>query len=301
VKGFCKYGLYFVLLLITNIATAGQKFKSLEDFSRYTQGHFMIDMAWLEPVTFQGYLDAGSVSSRSSSPMYIDTGVGAAGPAIQLIAQAFGTKHARNRQYSKAQQDADQVLAEHVDKIADLSIEEFYFDFKKIAELKQYSVEVFTPEKKSGDFFIRMEPVFMLSQDMRSVMLRNKVQIHHRKRIRKPIFKQQFVVVSKPIEFENISQFWQQKGDDNLRQLSQNLFKKSIILMLDELSEKHVSESKQKTFRYKFGDTAMFERASLTKSRLQTEHCDRSNVITLGGDIMSLPIPAPECGAPQGN
>lgn len=290
-----KFWLCFSLLFVASTGVAGQKFKSLEDFARHTEGNIMLDMAWLEPVTFQGYLNAGSVTSHSSNPLYYDSGIGAAGPAIQLIAQAIGTKAARKRKYTRAQTQADQVLAEHADKISELSMENLYLHFKKMAEQNQYSVEVFSPKKKHREFFVKMDPVFALSQDKRSMMLRNKIQIHARKRPKKAIFKQQFVVVSDPVQVEDITGFWQQENENNLLHLSQHLFTQSVDLMLDEIAQKHVADAKQKTFRYEFGDKAVFERASLVKTQSQNGQCGRVSVITLGGDIMSLPLPELEC------
>jgi len=298
VKTATKLSLCLALVLLAGQSFAGQKFESLAEFNQVHGNHIVLDMPWLEPVLFQGYLNAGTVSSNSYNTPYYDAGIGAAGPAIQILAQVIGTKSARNRKYAKAQAEADQVLAEHTDMVQAISHEDLYLQFKQQALIAEHSVEVFTPDKNELKFFIALEPVFTISQDKSSMMLNNKVQIYSRKKPKKPVFTQEFIVVSESISTDQIDDYWRLDSKENFLDLSKYLFARSTELMLAAMVSESIHEGKQKTFKYKFGNETRYERATQVRYQHLDSSCDRTLVTTLASNLMSLPSASLGCEEP---
>jgi hypothetical protein len=290
-----KIYLCLVLLGLAGQSFAGQKFSSLFEFNQRQKNHIVLDMPWLEPVVFQGYLNAGGVESNSSSPHYYDTGLGAAGPAIQILAQAIGSKSARNRKYAKAQAEADLILSEHSGLVRAISHESLYFQLKQQALTAEHTLEVFTPEKKGVKYFVKLSPIFTISQDKSSIMLNSKLRIHSKKRPKKPVFTQDFIVVSEPIGTDQIDEFWQPDNQQNFVDLSENLFSKSVDLMLAAMANEPVLVGKQRTFKYEFGNENRFERATQARYPNVNSACDRTIVTTLANNLMSLPFVSESC------
>ena len=290
------------VLLLPETALAKKKFQSLADFNQKNEGHMVLAMEWLEPVTFKGHYKAGDVESQPGNATYIyEPSLGAAGPALQILAQAVASKSQRERKYKEAQDSANLVLEGHDETISSFSHEGLYKLFKEKALGAGHSLEVFNPDQKKVDYYIQLTPEFVVAQDKSGITLVNNVSIFSgkyrpsKKKRKKPLFSSDYIVVSESLPLDSVEQFWAADNIENFVDFNKSLFETSVEMILFSMGSKPVVNDKQKTFRYQFGGKTRFERASITEFQSAEYGCSRTAVLTIGGDMMSLPIAQDSC------
>ncbi len=285
-----------LLLSVSDSSLAKKKYSSLFEFRETQQGNIQVEMAWSAPVVYKGYYNSGdAVVSKPQSVMYQDVGVGAAGPAAQLIAQAIFTSAARKKKYRKAQEQADQVLLGYSDSLATLSNTDLFNLLKVKAREVDVTFDILVAENKRKSHYLKLVPEYTVAQNMASLILTTKVEVYSGKRSRKPLFSSDFIVVSKQMSADHVDEFWHSDNLQGFVDLSTSMFEQSVEMILYAMENELTSVGNQKTYKYDFDGKTRYERATLASYQSSQKLCEQLVLITIGGNLMSLPAEPYEC------
>ncbi|WP_338848926.1 hypothetical protein V8J88_08280 [Massilia sp. W12] len=132
------------------------------------------------------------------------------------------------------------------------------------------------------ELVMESRPLFSLTQDKRSLVLSNLVQIQSAGRL---LWENQVRVVSPVFAAEDMNAFWNEQEGRKLLDESQRLYLQSVQAVMAHWRTSQTTDSAQfKTVRYQEGGVEQFERALVLQ-----EHCDRRIFKNLRGQWLILP------------
>jgi len=150
-----------------------------------------------------------------------------------------------------------------------------------------------------ADWVVEMAPVFSLTQDERALVLDNAVSVRSPGAKSAVVYQNVVRVVSLPRPASNDkaaqSEAWLADDARLLAHESASLLAESLDLVLGDLARgPGAAAPEHRTLRFPEGGTVRIERATVL-----VERCDRAEIRTLRGWLMSVPRTAPEpCPAP---
>lgn len=227
---------------------------------------------------------------------------GVAGIVASLIVYGLITSGQQAEQRTKAQVEADKVLAPYQPALDKLSVNGVYqaaIDKTRFGRTKTLLVtpSVGVNGAVNGTNVIEIVPVFSLTQDARAIVLEGLVSVfspnNSPNSANQLIYKNVVRVVSNPQPLGEATlpllERWSASDALLLGQVASGLIAESLDMVLTELAKgADVPEAAQQTIRYAEGGLQQVERATLVSKR-----CDRLNLKTLRGWLMSVPVAPP--------
>ena len=222
---------------------------------------------------------------------------GVAGLVASLIVYGLIANAQQSEQRTKAQVEADKVIAPYQPTLDKLPVNDIYqaaLDKTRFGRTKSLMVPV---NAAVNTEVIEIVPIFTLTQDQRALVLDNLVSVFSPKgstnSASQLIYKNVVRVVSNPLPAAAdaatpMVDSWTAADGRLLSQVASSLLSESLDMVLAELAlGSAVVEAEQKTIRYLEGGLQQVERATLVSKR-----CDRLNLKTLRGWLMSVPVAA---------
>jgi len=239
-------------------------------------------MQWANNVSFNAYMDpADAIKKEGSAPTYLYGDGGAGGVLAQLLIHSAISSSKQKSQYTALQKQANTALTEYQSQLSTFSNSDLWDGVKS----KDIGFKTFQEGDESGVTIYEAEPEFVLSPDQRSLMLINKVEVFKSDDLETSIYTNSFVVISKPINTDNINAHWNNESSNGLIHAGASIFADSMELAKKDFNKEYGAPGKQKTFRYKLGKKRMYEHGQLI-----AENCSNVVMKNLRGYIYKLPI-----------
>jgi hypothetical protein len=254
---------------------------------------------------FHGVVSYDAAGGGAGSMMY-PVPAGAAGPVgllVGILTHAAINSGARSAEAKRIEEEADKVLLPLRDRLDRLLLR----DIEQLAlprlESRQAWRLLAAGERADDAWIIETQPVFLLTQDRRAMVLESFVRVFDGG-AKTPTIERAVRVVSAPIQGAEVDAYWRAAEVDRLAQTGAALVAEAIrTAMLDAQAG---GELTQRTVRYAEGAADRFERAMVL-----TDQCGRTTLRTLRGGVMSVPAKArgasvsgdaaaapQDCGAP---
>jgi len=265
---------------------------ALPELRSILQTGFALKAAVVEDrVQFHGSLEDDGSGGHSSSMLYqMPAGAGVGGLLAAILTHGAISEGARKASMAKALNAADQVLTPYQDVLQKLSQQEL---MKAALDSLSDSVERQMAQADApvtSAWLIESEPIFLLTQDQRAIVLEHNVVIRN---VARPdfVFQTTVRVVSDPIAADEARETWLRDDGQALRQASTRLYAHSLHVLLQQLGRAPAADAQPrfKTFRFSEGGARKFERAQLLSLA-----CARAVVRTLRGTLLSIPQAASE-------
>ncbi|WP_444943207.1 hypothetical protein ACJJIK_15000 [Microbulbifer sp. ZKSA006] len=225
---------------------------------------------------FYGQVDYDNLDVNHGQMTYI--GATPATFAGSILAHALIVGAAGDSKKKAEQEKANRVLDPYKETIATFNASELIEN--SVTRLPRDAIS-FTAWSTEGlyPWVIHSYPVFFLSQDKSTLILKNAITIYKEDNQEKPAYQNLVEVVSSPlyggegyISVESIND----RGTE--------LFIDSLAIMKAELSEKHPTENKEMTLSFYSGGKKVYERGTVI-----SQSCDRMTFRTLRGRVKSVP------------
>ena len=275
------YFCFFVLIFFTGCATTQtankidqQKEQIVIDSSPFLR------MKWAQNVSFNAYMDPANILAGNGAGHY-DGSAGAAGVLAQILIHSAISSTSQKKGYESAQQSANEALSPYQNKLSSF----LHSDLWEGVKSKDIGFKTYQEGDVSGVTVFHATPEFILSPDQRSIMVINQVDVYKSDTLDTPIYTNNFIVVSKTIDSEDIHEYWNDESERKFVEIGSSIFSDSIELAKKDFYKELVNSDKQKTFRYKFGKKKMYEHGQLINSS-----CSNTIMKNLRGYIYKIPI-----------
>lgn len=247
---------------------------------------------------FHGVVSYDNAGGGAGTMLY--PAPGAAGLLVAILTHAAINEGTRSAEARRIEEEADRVLAPLQGQIDRLNLRDVQQTSLPRWEIGA-SPRLVEPAEAPGDaWVVETQPVFLLSQDRRALIIETVVRVFDGE-AKSPAMERAVRVVSPPVRGEDPESYWRQRDGAPLVQTSAALMAEAIrSAMLDVQAP---AELTQRTIRYAEGSVDKFERAMVL-----SERCDRVAIRTLRGGVMSVPSRARRtageadepaaCGAP---
>lgn len=251
----------------------------------------MLQMDDITHVQFVG-MPASDTTSSGGAMMY-SADAGLIGLFAQIMAHAAIEQGIQNSAAVKIQLQADKVLEPYLSTIATISPE--LLKLRCQSQCKKETISIFidpnSPSDSAKDILIS-HPIFMMTQDRKSLILRNililkstlsQTELSKKQKTKLVLYQNVVEVVSDPIDDDSTPS--NTLDDGKLVDMAGDMFTLSIDLATaDLLHELTNLEDTDRTFKYKIGSSISYERGRLLKSEDK-----RLSIRTLRGWIESIP------------
>lgn len=201
-----------------------------------------------------------------------------------IIVHAITANSMNNEEKTVVQKKADQVLKEYEGYLDNYEQEELIESV--LASINQkYAFGLVKSNTAPIDqgFVLNSQPVFFVSQDQRSIVLKHLMSLSRSHELKSVVYKNIVEVSSKRIESDDLPSYW--LANDNLPILAGQLYAESLELFLDDVLDKFENNlNKEKTFRFQQNGKTHYERGTLVK-----HHCGQTTIRTLRGWLKSIP------------
>jgi hypothetical protein len=255
--------------------------------------------AWRAPApdaraVFHGVVSYDAAGGGTGAMMY--PAPNAAGLLVAILTHAALNGGARSAEAKRLEEEADKVLEPFKGPIERLSPRDLQRAALERLELGATPALV-EPAQEAGDaWVIETEPVFLLSQDRRALVVETVVRLYDGAAPAAAL-ERAVRVVSPPVKAADAQAYWLQADGDRLARTSAALLAEAVRVAL--LDAQAPAEMAQRTVRYVEGSGDKFERAAPL-----AERCERVALRTLRGAVMSVPVrakgpsadPASPCG-----
>ncbi|QKX16720.1 hypothetical protein [Microbulbifer sp. YPW1] len=250
--------------------------------SEVTPGSILlVKMTPDQKVDFYGEVDLDDVNADHGSMMYVANTPGVF--AASVLAHAVIAGSANDNQKAKAQEEANKVLLPYADTIDSLTEASLIQGALDSREFSTYEFSPWSESSQSG-WSVVVKPVFLLSQDQRTMTLKNAVTLIANDNEKTPAYQNLIEVVSIPGDVEGVL------AQEEIPFVAGELISISLAILEEELQGKHVDKTKQKTLSYQQGGKKKFERGVIL-----SEQCDRVTFRSLRGWVKSVPGGTGEC------
>jgi len=256
--------------------------------------------AWRAPAedaqpVFHGVVSYDNAGGGPGAMMY--PAPNAAGLLVAILTHAALNGGARSAEAKRLEEQADQVLEPLKPAIGRLLLRELQRDAQARLEMPG-APRLAEPAEEAGDaWVIETQPVFLMSQDQRALLVETPVRIFDG--AGKPAVLERAVrVVSPPVKAQDAQAYWLDTDGRRLAATGAALLAEAVRVAL--LDVQASGELSQRTVRYVEGSADRFERATPL-----AERCERLAMRTLRGVVMSVPVrpkvpPADAGGDPAG-
>ena len=225
-------------------------------------GSPFLRMKWAHKVAFNAYMDPAKVSGNNSGPGFYDGSAGVAGVLAQVLIYSAINNSAQKNKYNTAQEMMNKSLSPYQDKLNAF----VHSDLWEAVKSKELGFKTFQEGDNSGVTLYEATPEFILSPDEKAIMLVNQVKVFKSDNIEKPIYTNNFFVVSEPLANDDIASYWNDESSSKFVEVGSTLFADSIELALKDFNQELETTNEKKTFRYLFGQKKMYEHGQLINS-----------------------------------
>ncbi|WP_066959905.1 hypothetical protein [Microbulbifer sp. Q7] len=233
------------------------------------------------PLEFYGEVDLDNVNADHGSMMYVANTPGVF--AASILAHAVIAGSANDSQKAKAQEEANQVLLPYAAVIELMTEAGLVESALRDTSFAAYKFMPWT-ETADSSLSVVVKPVFLMSQDQRTLTLKNAVTLIANGNEQAPAYQNLIEVVSIADGSGEIL------SHDAVAATTADLFTTSLLILEDELQGSHAGKSEQKTLSYIHGGHKKFERGVVL-----SEQCDRMTFRSLRGWIKSVPRANGDC------
>lgn len=261
--------------------------------ARYADSGWSARRPEKDSVDFRGAVNFDQAGGNTTQILYPAPGLIGLLAAVATHAVIVGATRGSER--SKIQIEADNVLAPYRASLATLDHSSlFQRAMEKSADV------AWSPTLTAGDaaggstWVVESQPVFLMTQDQRAVILENTVAVFAPGAAVSPAYQNVMRVVSRPMPDGDVVAGWNAEQGQRLREVSSELLALSLAMARRAaVGELPAPGTAQKTFRFTEGGRERFERAQLV-----SRGCDRLVLQNLRGWLMSVPAQADAEGAP---
>jgi hypothetical protein len=240
-----------------------------------------------ELVSYRGVVDANDSGLGAGGILY--PAPSAAGFIAAVITHGLMVEALKSNQKSKAQEEADKVLAPFQAVLGAYGARDLMREALGHSRAGRNRRAVEAAEAAAGDWLVDSLSVFSLTQDQRAIVVDSVVSLYAPQAPAAPARQMVVRVVSDPRTDGDPAAFW----SANLRTESARLFAQALDLGLAEAAAGAAPETRHRTLRYLEGGAEKMERAQLL-----AEQCGRMVMRTLRGAILSAPASSPAADAP---
>jgi hypothetical protein len=235
-------------------------------------------------VTYQGAVSFDNAGTGPGAMLYVGVG-GIVGALAHLAVHAAVTESAKNSQKATMQAEADKVLADYRPTLDAFAPDDLMGRAKR-------ALRASTPALRDADsarWSIEVMPLYRMTQDRRALMVDAVVAVRA-SGAADVLARSAVRVVASPQAAEGAAQVWSDNGGEALRAESAQLLSQAITLALADMAGQwDASPAPQRTIRFPEGGAERIERAQVLQ-----QQCGRAVVRTLRGDLMAVPINAPD-------
>jgi hypothetical protein len=243
--------------------------------------------AWRAPppdsrVLFHGVVSYDNAGGGAGAMMY--PAPNAAGLLVAILTHAALNGGARSAEAKRLEEEADKVLEPFkgpIERLAPRDLQQAAaarLDFVATPSLVEAA-------RDAGDaWVIETQPVFLLSQDRRALVVETVVRLYDGA-APAPALERAVRVVSPPVKSPDAETYWLQAEGDRLAHTSAALLAEAVRVALMDVNAP--ADVPQRTVRYVEGSADKFERAMPL-----AERCERVALRTLRGAVMSVPVRA---------
>jgi len=239
-----------------------------------SEKQFYIELEADKTLDFRGVYDSRN-SVGQGSVMYAGD-AGAGGLLAQVLIHAAISKNAQDAKLSRQQLEANEILAPMQPVLQGIN-----------QEILIHDDERYHFSNNSADIILESQPIFFMSQNMRSISLKHKIKAHQLDAT-KALYENSIEVVSSAIEAEEPYELLRNHDGARLKEIAKDLYEYSLSLALADIAGEYQSEdAKQKSFRFYQGDKLRVERGvSVAQGQ------DKSVIRNLRGWLVAFPLDA---------
>lgn len=260
--------------------------------------------AWRAPAedtkpVFHGVVSYDEAGGGPGAMMY--PAPNAAGLLVAILTHAALNEGARSAEAKRLEEQADKVLEPLKPPIERLLLRDIQRAALPRLEMPS-APRLAEPAEEAGDaWLIETQPVFLMSQDQRALLVETFVRIFDGAG-KTALLQRAVRVVSPPVKAQDAQAYWLDGEGRQLAATGAALLAEAVRVAL--LDVQTSGELSQRTVRYVEGSADRFERAMPL-----AERCGRLALRTLRGAVMSVPVrpkgtlsdisaPQPGCGQP---
>jgi hypothetical protein len=243
--------------------------------------------AWRSPAldaraVFHGVVSYDNAGGGAGGMMY--PAPNAAGLLVAILTHAALNGGARSAEAKRLEEEADKVLEPFkgaIERLAPRDLQQ-----AALARLELGATpSLVEPAQDAGDtWVIETQPVFLLSQDRRALVVETVVRLYDGAAAA-PALERAVRVVSPPVKAADAEGYWLAAEGEPLARTSAALLAEAVRVAL--IDAQAPAEMPQRTVRYVEGSGDKFERAAPL-----AERCERVALRTLRGAVMSVPVRA---------
>jgi hypothetical protein len=238
-------------------------------------------------VTYQGMVSFDNAGVGPGNMVYVGVG-GIAGVLVSVLAHAAINEGVKNSQKTAMQAEADKVLADYRPTLDAFAPDD-------LMARTRSALRPSTPALRDADgapWSLEVLPLYRMTQDRRALMVDAVVTVRA-SGVTDVTARSAVRVVSSPRAAEGAAQVWSDNGGEALKAESTQLLSQAVTLALSDLAGQwDASTAAQRTIRFPEGGVERIERAHVLQ-----QQCGRAVVRTLRGDLMAVPMNAPEGAA----
>jgi len=273
-----------LILLIPILLLCACATNKVDEYSQYLavqqeetlfEKQFLVELEAGKSLDFRGVYDSRNAVDHGSVLYAGDAGVG--GLLAQVLVHAAISKNAQNAKLSQQQLEANAVLAPMQPMLEGINQTILIHD----SEGYHFS------SNNSADIVLESQPIFFISQNMRSISLKHKVKAHQLD-TSKTLYENSIEVLSSDLDAEEPYELLGSDDGARLKEIAKNLYEYSLSLAVADIKGEYQSgDSKQKSFRVYQGDKLRVERgASVDQGQ------DKSVIRNLRGWLVAFPLDA---------
>ncbi len=253
----------FYLVLVITLLVSGCVTKHTDDYVKYSRNSLGLKAKFYDStiftvkfqnntiVDFRGEFNRKQMNANGAILYSGDAGAG--GLVAQLFVHAVINNSAQNSHLNAQQVSANMVL-EPIKNILDKFIQ---------ADLLDENSDFIDSRNNDTDFYIESMPIFFLSQDLRHIILKNKIKVTFLDN-KKPIYENLIEVISPPLANKPSVEKIQDNGGAAFKEFAKDLFQHSLSLVVLDLKNKLTSEiEKEKSHKFYQGDNLRVERGQV--------------------------------------
>jgi hypothetical protein len=235
-------------------------------------------------VIYRGVVSFDGAGTGTASMLY--PAPNAAGLLAAVIAHGFLANSEKKAQKDKLQTTADEVLSPYKVVLDNFNYQEL---MRRTVEKTSTGANEKLAEDTSDpgqETVIESIPVFLLTQDQKTVILDNAIFIRKPGIAPEAAYRNNIRVVSSAMNGADPAAFWTANDGERIKDESAQLVAESLdIAFHDAAAGKAPDGLSYRTVRYREGTAEKIERAQVL-----SEKCDRLLIKNLRGELMSVPV-----------
>lgn|GEM_PF-6887540 len=228
-------------------------------------------------IIFLGRMER-SKSNEGGSVMYPGVG-GAGGLLAGILVHAAVQNSANNKAKNNRLKKANHILRRYNDVIGDLTYADI---FNSVSVNDKHVSNYHNMYDDLNVMMLRVEPVFYLTQNQKTIILKNKITFYESKYSEKVISSHIVEVHSRPKNIDDMESYWAENSFESFKKSIRNIFEESVTLGLN--TYKKDNNSKAKTVVFSDAGQKQVERGVIL-----FKDCTNTAFITLRGVTKFVP------------